>query len=64
MTLSKKYWVLFVGKEIKNADYLEEQTGFCNVGAGIESAEFDTKNELIQFVGENELVYNEPEPQC
>lgn len=55
--LSKKFWVLYIGTQIKNADWNQEQTGFCNVGAGLDSAEFDTIEEIEQFVSDNSLVY-------
>jgi len=60
-TLTKKYWVRYQGNEILNEDYKDEQSGFCNVGAGIESAEFDTLEELELFVSENGLILKQSE---
>ena len=60
-TLTKKYWVRYQGNEILNEDYKDEQTGYCNVGAGIESAEFDTIEELETFVIENGLILKQTE---
>lgn len=58
MTLTKNYWVLFEGNKIKNSDYLEKQTGVCNVGVGTDAAEFDTLEELEAFVYERGLIYD------
>ena len=55
-TLTKKYWLRYLGNEILNEDYKEEQSGYCNVGAGIESAEFDTLEELESFIAAKKLI--------
>jgi hypothetical protein len=57
--LIKKYWVLYEGTSIKNADYRDEQSGKCYPGTGIGYAEFDTLDELDAFVQANNLVYIE-----
>jgi hypothetical protein len=57
--LTKKYWVLFEGTSIKNSDYMDEQSGKCYPGIGVEYAEFDTLEELEAFVQANNLVYIE-----
>jgi hypothetical protein len=60
--LTKKYWVLYEGTSIKNADYRDEQTGKCYPGEGVGYAEFDTLDELEAFVQANNLVYIEQDP--
>jgi hypothetical protein len=60
--LTKKYWVLYEGTSIKNEDYMNEQSGKCYPGVGIQYAEFDTLDELEAFVQSNNLVYIEQDP--
>jgi hypothetical protein len=50
MKLTKKYWVLFSENIIINSDYQNTQQGECNVGEGVDCAEFDTYDNLIKFV--------------
>ena len=57
MKLTKKFWVLHQSGAILNEDYREPQNGECNVGAGIDSAEFDTIEDLEKYVMENGLTY-------
>jgi hypothetical protein len=57
--LTKKYWVLYEGNSIKNEDYMDEQTGKCYPGDGVQYAEFDSLDELEAFIQTNNLVYIE-----
>ena len=59
--LNKKFWVLHQDGAILNKDYKEEQSGECNVGAGIKAAEFDTLAEMTIFVEENGLTLKNEE---
>ena len=55
MKLTKQFWVLHQDGAILNKDYRDIQSGECNVGAGILSAEFDTIEDLEAYVMKNSL---------
>jgi len=55
-----KYWVLHTDGVIKNADWQEEQTGYCYPGAGVTFAEFETLAEAEAYLAANGLVVPSP----
>jgi hypothetical protein len=55
--LTKPYRVLYSGNEIQNEDYLGPQTGHTYPAENLESAEFDTLEEMQDFIKENNLIF-------
>jgi len=51
-----KYWVLHTDGVIKNADWQEEQTGYCYPGAGVTLATFESLTDAAEYVTENGLT--------
>ena len=58
--LTKPYRLLYSNGEIVNTfDYLEPQTGHTYPAYNISSAEFDTLEQMQQFISENGLTEKE-----
>ncbi len=58
--LTKPYRLLYYNNEIINVfDYKEPQTGHTYPAFNISYAEFDTYQELIQFIEANQLIERE-----